>query len=47
MALNLVSPGVRVREVDLTVGGITAANNQVGAIAGPFQRGPVDLPILI
>ena len=47
MALNLVSPGVRVREIDLTVGGITAANNQVGAIAGPFQRGPVDLPILI
>ena len=47
MALNLVSPGVRVREVDLTVGGITAANNQVGAIAGPFQKGPVDVPILI
>ena len=47
MALNLVSPGVRIREVDLTVGGITAANNQVGAIAGPFQKGPVDLPILI
>ena len=47
MALNLVSPGVRVREIDLTVGGITAANNQVGAIVGPFQRGPVDVPILI
>ena len=47
MALNLVSPGVRIREVDLTVGGITAANNQVGAIAGPFQKGPVDSPILI
>jgi len=47
MALNLVSPGVRVREVDLTVGGITAANNQVGAITGPFQKGPVDVPILI
>jgi len=47
MALNLVSPGVKIREVDLTVGGITAANNQVGAIAGPFQKGPVDVPILI
>jgi len=47
MALNLVSPGVRIREVDLTVGGITAANNQVGAIAGPFQKGPVNVPILI
>jgi phage tail sheath protein FI len=47
MALNLVSPGVKIREVDLTVGGITAANNQIGAIAGPFQKGPVDVPILI
>jgi hypothetical protein len=47
MALNLVSPGVKTREVDLTVGGITAANNQVGAIAGPFQKGPVNVPILI
>ena len=47
MALNLVSPGVKIREVDLTVGGITAASNQVGAIAGPFQKGPVDVPILI
>ena len=47
MALNLVSPGVRIREVDLTIGGITAANNQVGAIAGPFQKGPVNVPILI
>ena len=47
MALNLVSPGVKIREVDLTVGGITAAENQVGAIAGPFQKGPVNVPILI
>jgi phage tail sheath protein FI len=47
MALNLVSPGVKIREVDLTVGGTTAASNQVGAIAGPFQKGPVDVPILI
>jgi hypothetical protein len=47
MALNLVSPGVKTREVDLTVGGITASNNQVGAIAGPFQKGPVNVPILI
>jgi hypothetical protein len=47
MALNLVSPGIKIREVDLTIGGITAADNQVGAIAGPFQKGPVDVPILI
>ena len=47
MALNLVSPGVNIREVDLTRGGITAGGNQVGAIAGPFQKGPVNEPILI
>jgi hypothetical protein len=47
MALNLVSPGVNIREVDLTIGGVTAGSNQVGAIAGPFQKGPVNEPILI
>ena len=47
MSLNLVSPGVKVREVDLTVGRVDAANEQVGAIAGPFEMGPVDVPILI
>jgi len=47
MSLNLVSPGVNIREVDLTIGGITASNEQVGAIAGPFSKGPVNVPILI
>ena len=47
MSLNLVSPGVKVREVDLTIGRVDGANEQVGAIAGPFQKGPVDVPILI
>ena len=47
MSLNLVSPGVKVREVDLTIGNITGSNEQVGAIAGPFEKGPVDVPILI
>ena len=47
MSLNLVSPGVKVREVDLTIGRVDAANEQVGAICGPFERGPVDVPILI
>ena len=46
MALNLVSPGVKVREVDLTVGRIDGINDQVGAIAGPFERGPVNEPVL-
>ena len=47
MSLNLVSPGVKVREVDLTIGNITGAQEQVGAIAGPFQKGPIEVPILI
>ena len=47
MSLNLVSPGVKVREVDLTIGNISGANEQVGAIAGPFERGPVEVPTLI
>jgi hypothetical protein len=47
MSLNLVSPGIKVREVDLTVGRIDAVNDQFGVIAGPFQRGPVGVPVLI
>lgn len=47
MSLNLVSPGVKVREVDLTVGRIDAINDQVGVIAGPFVRGPVGVPLLV
>ena len=44
MTLNLVSPGVKVREVDLTVGRIDGINDQVGAIAGPFANGPAIAP---
>ena len=47
MTLNLVSPGVKVREVDLTIGRIDGAQEFIGAICGPFERGPVDVPILI
>lgn len=47
MSLNLVSPGVKVREVDLTVGRIDAVNDQVGVIAGPFVKGPVGVPVLV
>jgi uncharacterized protein YkvS len=47
MSLNLVSPGIKVREVDLTVGRIDAVNDQFGVIAGPFIKGPVGVPLLI
>lgn len=47
MAVNLVSPGVKIREVDLTIGRIEQSNDQIGAYAAPFAKGPVDLPVLI
>jgi hypothetical protein len=47
MALNLVSPGVQIREVDLTIGAITSTNDQVGAFSAPFTKGPVNQPVLI
>ena len=45
--LGLVSPGIKVREVDLTRGGITGVSYQTGAIAGPFTKGPINEPVLI
>jgi hypothetical protein len=47
MSLNLVSPGVKVREIDLTLGRIDAVNDQVGGIAAPFAKGPVGTPVLV
>ena len=47
MALNLASPGIVVREVDLTVGRATPSSNKIGAIAAPFAKGPVDSPTLV
>lgn len=42
MALRLSSPGINVREVDLTRGGVNATVNIAAGIAGPFQQGPVN-----
>ncbi len=36
----LVSPGVQVREIDLT-NIIPAVQTNIGAVAGPFEKGPV------
>ena len=47
MPLNLASPGIVVREVDLTVGRVDTASDKVGALVGPFARGAVNLPILV
>tara|TARA_B100001564_G_scaffold124504_1_gene103937 strand:- start:6075 stop:8276 length:2202 start_codon:yes stop_codon:yes gene_type:complete len=47
MPLNLASPGIVVREVDLTVGRVDPTSSGVGAIVAPFAQGPVDLPTVI
>lgn len=43
MALNLGSPGVSIKEIDLTQGAIQGVIDITGAIAGLFEKGPVDV----
>jgi len=45
MATPQLSPGVLVREVDLTVGRADNVLDNIGAIAGPFKSGPIDEPV--
>ena len=47
MATPQLSPGVLVREVDLTVGRAENVLDNIGAIAGPFTIGPVNEAITI
>ena len=47
MPVNLASPGVLVREVDLTLGQVQTSTDKTAAIVSPFARGPVDEPVLI
>ena len=47
MPLNLASPGIRVREVDLTVGRIDPSSAKVGGLVAPFAQGPVELPTIV
>ena len=47
MALNLASPGIVVKEVDLTVGRVNPTSNKIGAIVAPFAKGPTDVPTLV
>ena len=42
MATPQLSPGVLTREVDLTVGRADNVLDNIGAIAGPFELGPID-----
>ena len=47
MPLNLASPGIVVREVDLTIGRVDPTADGVGAIVAPFSQGPVNVPVLV
>ena len=47
MPLNLASPGIVVREVDLTVGRVDPTSGSIGAMAAPFTKGPVEEAQLI
>ena len=47
MPLNLASPGVVVREVDLTAGRIDPTSDSVGGIVAPFAKGPVEIPTIV
>ena len=47
MPLNLASPGIVVREVDLTNGRVDATSTLTGGLAAPFAKGPVESPQLI
>ena len=47
MPLNLASPGIVVREVDLTAGRVDPTSDAVGAIVAPFAQGPVNEPVLV
>jgi hypothetical protein len=47
MPIGLVSPGTKVREVDLTQGRIDSVSTTTGAIVCPFAQGPVEEPVFI
>ena len=47
MPLNLASPGIVVREVDLTSGRVNTSSDSVAALVAPFAKGPVDSPAVI
>jgi phage tail sheath protein FI len=47
MALSLASPGIKVREVDLTRGGINNTTSLSAGIAAPFEKGPVNQVVTV
>jgi len=47
MPLNLASPGIVVKEIDLTAGRVDPTSERIGAIVGPFAQGPVNEPVTV
>lgn len=47
MALSLASPGISIKEVDLTRGGINNTTSLSAGIAAPFEKGPVNQVVSI
>jgi len=47
MPLNLASPGIVVREVDLTIGRVDSTSGSIGALVAPFEKGPIGDPQFI
>ena len=47
MPLNLASPGILIREVDLTNGRVDTTTGNIGGIVGAFEKGPMDIPTTI
>jgi len=47
MPINLASPGINIREVDLTAGRIDPTSAAIGGLVAPFSRGPVEVPTIV
>ena len=47
MVIKTASPGIVVNEIDLTRGTADAITTNVGALVGPFQKGPVGEYVLV
>jgi hypothetical protein len=47
MPLNLASPGILVREVDLTTGAVRPSEAITAGLVAPFAKGPVEVQVLV
>ena len=46
MPINLASPGILVKEVDLTIGRVDSATDKNAAIVLTAEKGPVNIPVI-